>query len=169
MRVNRAPVLTLWGAVVAERLGHDRDAALTLGKALAGLSAQSKGRRLGIYHEPDEDEKKKRRGRSRVTFVELGGRRLPAVETNDGLRAVRDGTPENPRTVERYLESKFGDALPEVRAAMTALARSLPRSALAEEAFALYERFRPGVPAGEKGWGHKGELDLARIRKLAKK
>ena len=30
IKVNRAPVLTLWGAVVAERLGFDRDEALTL-------------------------------------------------------------------------------------------------------------------------------------------
>ena len=29
--INRAPVLTLWAAVVAERLGYDRAAALTLG------------------------------------------------------------------------------------------------------------------------------------------
>ena len=30
--INRAPVLTLWGAVVAERLGHNSDAALSFGK-----------------------------------------------------------------------------------------------------------------------------------------
>jgi len=30
IEINRAPVLTLWAAVVAERLGHDRRAALTL-------------------------------------------------------------------------------------------------------------------------------------------
>lgn len=45
--INRAPVLTLWAAVVAERLGFERDEALTLGKAVAGLTAQSKGQRLG--------------------------------------------------------------------------------------------------------------------------
>jgi hypothetical protein len=39
IRINRAPVLTLWAAVVAERLGFDRDTALTLGQAVAGLSA----------------------------------------------------------------------------------------------------------------------------------
>jgi hypothetical protein len=36
--VNRAPVLTLWASVVAERLGFDRDEALSLGKAVAGLT-----------------------------------------------------------------------------------------------------------------------------------
>jgi len=47
--INRAPVLTLWGAVVAERMGFNWKEALSLGKALAGLTAQSKGRSLGIY------------------------------------------------------------------------------------------------------------------------
>ena len=46
--INRAPVVTLWAAVVAERLGFKRDEALSLGNALAGLNAQSKGQRLGI-------------------------------------------------------------------------------------------------------------------------
>jgi hypothetical protein len=31
--INRAPVLTLWPAVVGQRLGFDEDEALTLGKA----------------------------------------------------------------------------------------------------------------------------------------
>ena len=39
--INRAPVLTLWAAVVAQRLGFAEDEALTLGKAVAGLNAQA--------------------------------------------------------------------------------------------------------------------------------
>ena len=46
IKINRAPVLTLWAAVVAERMGYKKDEALTFGKAVAGLNAQSKGRRL---------------------------------------------------------------------------------------------------------------------------
>ena len=34
IKINRAPVLTLWAAVVAERLGFDRATALTLGQAV---------------------------------------------------------------------------------------------------------------------------------------
>jgi hypothetical protein len=41
--INRAPVLTLWAAIVAERLGFTHDEALTLGRAVAGLNAYSKG------------------------------------------------------------------------------------------------------------------------------
>ena len=47
--INRAPVLTLWAAVVAERLGFRRDEALTLGRAVAGLNAYSKGVSLGLF------------------------------------------------------------------------------------------------------------------------
>ena len=44
IKINRAPVLTLWAAVVAERLGYNKNEALMLGEAVAGLNAQSKGR-----------------------------------------------------------------------------------------------------------------------------
>ena len=37
--INRTPVLTLWAAIVAERLGFNHDEALTLGRAVAGLNA----------------------------------------------------------------------------------------------------------------------------------
>ena len=39
ININRAPVLTLWAVVVAERFGYDPKEALTLGKAVAGLNA----------------------------------------------------------------------------------------------------------------------------------
>ena len=42
MRVNRAPVLMLWAAIVAERLGHPPDTALTVGRAVAGSAARVK-------------------------------------------------------------------------------------------------------------------------------
>jgi hypothetical protein len=32
----------------------------------------------------------------------------------------------------------------------------------------LYEKFRPEIPEGKKGWGARGELDLDYIRSLAK-
>jgi hypothetical protein len=68
--------------------------------------------------------------------------------------------------VRRYLESKFGEALPEVRLAMVDLARSYSREELAGRAFALYEAFRPAVPKGKKGWGVAGELDLTLLPRL---
>ncbi len=38
---------------------------------------------------------------------------------------------------------------------------------LNENAFHLYEEFRPAIAEGVSGWGAKGKLDLARIRSLA--
>ncbi|MDF1502953.1 hypothetical protein [Roseisolibacter sp. H3M3-2] len=175
IRVNRAPVLTLWGAVVAERLGHGRAAALTLGGAVAGLNAQSKGRRLGIV-EPRAERPAARKkpaaargARRRERLVPLLGRTVPAVDTPRGLRAVEKGRPTTPTGVERYLRGKFGEALPEVRAAMEALAAAYEPDALEAKAFALYERFRPAIPAGTRGWGAKGVLDLDLVRALAER
>ena len=51
--------------------------------------------------------------------------------------------------------------------AMKALARAYPPRHLEQQAYALYEDFRPSVPEGEKGWGAKGQLDLTHIRSLA--
>jgi hypothetical protein len=38
----------------------------------------------------------------------------------------------------------------------------------AHDAYRLYERFRPDIPEGKKGWGAKGDLDLGRIGRWAK-
>ena len=57
IKINRAPVHTLWAKAVSERLGFDTDEALSLAKAVAGRNAQSKDRRLGICEEPMQGEK----------------------------------------------------------------------------------------------------------------
>ena len=171
IEVNRAPVLTLWAAVVAERLGFARDEALTLGRAVAGLNAYSKGVRLGLFTPAaptNVRERRKALRRGETLQVDLLGRAVPATATAEGLRALSKDVPISPESVARYLDAKFGAALSDARAAMERLARSLPPIRLAAEAFALYERFRPEVPAGVKGWGAKGTLDIGRILNLAK-
>ena len=169
IKINRAPVLTLWAAVVAERLGYDEETALTLGKAVAGLNAQSKGRKLGIYEEKSEEqkEKRKRKEEPKVEFIEILGRGVPAVKTSHGLRAAVDGKPIYAESVETYLKQKFGDDFDEARAAMQKLAKSLTPKQLEGRAYDLYEKFRPEIPEGKKGWGAKGELDLDYILSLA--
>src|SRR5438105_11726741 len=92
--INRAPGLTLWAAVVAERLGFDHDEALTLGKAVAGLNAQAKGRRLGIFKPHEEKVHKAREKAPGETFLaEILGRTVPAINTKDGIRAAIKGKP----------------------------------------------------------------------------
>jgi hypothetical protein len=170
VRINRAPVLTLWGAVTAERAGHDRSAALTLGKAVAGLNAQSKGRALGMFGPPKEFERTvqpKHTGLGEDLWVTVCSRPVPAKHTEQGLRAVVGSDPIDPRDVERYLQRAFGDRLGDVRAAMEDLARAYDPPALEAVSYELYEKFRPRIASGERGWGQKGELDLGLIRGLA--
>lgn len=171
VKINRAPVLTLWGAVVAERLGHDEDAALTLGKAVAGLNAQSKARRLGIVGPPKGAEgggPPKKVGLGEEFWVEVCGRPVPAKKTKEGVRAVVKDKPIDPESVERYLQGKFKGDLGRVRDAMRGLAGAYKRKELAEVAYGLYEAFRPKIAAGVRGWGQAGDLDLGLIRSLAK-
>jgi len=170
--VNRAPVLTLWAAVVAERLGFGREAALTLGKAVAGLNAQTKGRMLGIFGQPKAPERggpPKKAGLGEEFWVELCGRPVPAKDTEDGPRAVIKDKPIDPAQVQKYLEGKFGDDLPAARGAMEELAGAFEADDLADTAYSLYETFRPNIPQGKRGWGAKGALDLAALRSLARR
>ena len=169
IKINRAPVMTLWAAVVAERLGYDEDASLSLGKAVAGLNAQSKGRSLGIYGAKEGSGKEAVRAKSEASVVMLLGRPVPTVRSKHGLRASIKGEEVESAPVRKYLESKFGEDLADVRAAMQALAQAYEPEALNERAFALYERFRPAVPMGKQGWGAAGELDLGLLRELARK
>jgi hypothetical protein len=166
--INRAPVLTLWATAVAERLGFNQDEALSLGKAVAGLTAQSKGRRLGIFKPvPQEVKKARARKRGEEFLIEICGRQVPAIKTADGVRAVTKNTPIEAKSVERYLESKFGESLGAARAAMRDLAKAFRPEQLSQNAFSLYEKFRPAIPEGVTGWGAKGNLEIDRIRSLA--
>src|SRR3954463_11537569 len=111
IRVNRAPVLTLWATGVAERLGFNRDAALTLGRAVAGTSAQMKGRALGIYEPSEEppskvaEERRERLKPDETLGVAPLGRTVRAFRTPDGIRAAieKDFRPASAASVERYL------------------------------------------------------------------
>jgi hypothetical protein len=168
--INRAPVLTLWAAVVAEMLGFDYDEALTLGRAVAGLNAYSKGLALGLFQPTPKGirEQRQKLRKDEVVTVDLLHRAVPARHTEDGLRALSNDRPISPESVKRYLESKFGDALDEVYDAMKGLAKSLTPSKLAEKAYPLYKKFRPEIPPGVRGWGASGKLDLDVIRGMAR-
>ena len=173
IRINRAPVLTLWAAVVAERLGLPWETALTCGQAVAGMTAYSKGVRLGIYAPPEERPHEPAVPKppgvtGNIREVHLLGRRVRVGDTDAGPRAIAKGELVQPASVERYLAGKFGGHLAAARSAMTQLAKALPPRELAERAFQLYEEFRPEVPPGERGWGAKGVLDLDRITSMAR-
>ena len=135
---------------------------------MAGLNAYSKGVSLGIFQPTPKEVKEKRRKmrKEETVTVDLLHRAVPAKHTEEGLRALSGKTPIRPESVQKYLEGKFGDAMEDISNAMLELAKSLPPAQLAEEAYALYEKFRPEIPPGKKG-GASGKPDLELIRKMA--
>jgi hypothetical protein len=83
-------VLTLWAAAVAEVLGFEHDEALTLGRAVAGLNAYSKGVSLGLFQPTPKEVKEQRRKmrKEEIVTVDLLHRAVPAKHTDEGLRAL---------------------------------------------------------------------------------
>ena len=109
--VNRAPVLTLWAAVVAEQLGHPVDTALTLGRAVAGSAARVKARNLGREErKADRDADTPRLAVEHVTApVFLLGKEIRLLPNEDGeLRAADGDQPADPAAVAKYLTKAFG-------------------------------------------------------------
>jgi len=116
IEINRAPVLTLWIAVVAERMGHCWNTALTIGKVFAGLHAQAKGRLIGIYAVPSGPPRKQ--GLGEEYWVHIGDRGIPMKNLPEGPRAVAKDKPVDPRSIETYLAKAFGEPLTAAREAM---------------------------------------------------
>jgi hypothetical protein len=164
--VNRAPVLTLWAAVVAERLGHPAETALTLGRAVAGSAARVKARNIGREErKADRDADTPRLAVQHITApVFLLGKPIRLLTNSDGeLRAADGDQPADPAGVQRYLTNAFGDHLAEIRAAMDVLAARYDPVELNRIGFRLYEKFRPEIPPGNTGWGAKAELHVTKI------
>jgi hypothetical protein len=153
--INRAPVLTLWAAIVAERLGFTHDEALTLGRAVAGLNAYSKGNALGIFKPTPKEVQAKRAAKAKtmqVLQVELLHRAVPVVQTPEGLRALSKEQPISPSGVEKYLTNKFKGALGPVSAAMAQLAtRGTPRTSLPRRIACMSSSGRPFLPVRRVG------------------
>lgn len=169
IRINRAPFLTLWASVVARRLGFDADEAVTLGRAVAGLTAQSKGRRLGIYEaRPEAGREKVREKREAIgaVTIEMMDRAIPCVRTPEGLRALSKTSPMDPESVRKYLAGRFKENLPVIVEKLTALAETFDPEDLDGVAMDVYMRLRPNVPKGREGWGKVGLLDSDKIAAL---
>eukprot|EP00051_Salpingoeca_urceolata_P005538 m.74179 g.74179 ORF g.74179 m.74179 type:complete len:262 (-) comp14412_c0_seq2:65-850(-) len=174
--VNRAPVLTLWVAVVANVQGYSWDSSLTFGRFVAGMFAQAKGRSLGIYggnsRSGGGSGRTKGKDDELPLTVAVFGQHIPVVyvqeEHEKQPRALVRGKPVVPETAARYLATAFHDALPEARKALVALATAIGSTEqLNKQAYDLYCQFRPQVQGGVKGWGQKAEFDLGFVRALA--
>ena len=145
--VSRASVLTLWASIVAERLGHQRSTALTLGKAVAGPTARLKVRVIGREEwvggreetgpTLDLDLPRLNQKPAAAQAVLLGKTIRLLPDAGGQLRAAlrtlptRDGgvaderVAADPSEVERFLIKAFGPHLADVRTAMEGLAALL--------------------------------------------
>jgi hypothetical protein len=81
--VNGAPVLTVV-------LGVEHAEALTLGQAVAGLNAHSKGVSLGLFQPTPKEVKEQRRKmcKKETVTLDLLRRAVSAKQTEVGLRAL---------------------------------------------------------------------------------
>jgi hypothetical protein len=175
--INRAPVLHLWAACVAEKLYPNLSwtTHLSIGSAISALCAVSKGRAIGKIEAPSDDpdtkaatKKKKEAAKEGADEeVEVMGFKL---QLKDG-RALVLGKPQ--KGVEELLRKKYREDYERVRKTMREAVRMFKSTAEREElsrtAFHMYEEFRPSVQRGQGGWGKRGELRLEKVMEVARK
>jgi hypothetical protein len=169
--INRAPVLQLWGSVVAKFVHPDLPwvACLSIGNAISSLCAVSKGRSIGLI-EPVDDTKKDKKTRQRqfddTRIVKVMGFSLPIK----GDAVILGGKPKPLKG--ETLKHKFGgQQYDAVKAAFEDSLQSWKghEDELNTKAFHMYEQFRPTVASGQKGWGRKGELSTSEIAKAIRR
>ena len=166
--INRAPVLQLWSACVAQFLHPELgwDTCLSIGGAVSSLCAISKGRAIGMIEPKEADgdhQTKKQQNGERVEVMGFG------LHIKDG-NALISGKPKPVK--EDTLRNKFGSE--EYDASLVAFQKALStwkgkEDELDKKAFHMYERFRPNVSGGQKGWGRKGKLDLTEVANVIAK
>ncbi|KAK5049079.1 hypothetical protein LTR84_005502 [Exophiala bonariae] len=172
--INRAPVLHLWGACVAHCL-HPSLAwptCLAIGSQISTLCAISKGRSIGAIEPADPDKKAQKDEKKRKTadsadqeFDVMG---FPMHVKNGELVVQGEAKKGN----EGLLVGKFGNEQDYEKAknAMTDALQGWKGKGdlLDKKAFGMYERFRPSVKSGQRGWGRKGELTVKQIREVVR-
>ena len=173
-------MLTLWAAAVAEAQGQPWESALTFGQRIAAMFAQSKGRSLGVFEPPSEEESAEqaaRRTRERIGAFPVAvfgtsvlARTDPSDRTGSGRAFAAAGAGvAKPASAAAYLRRAFGERLPAATAALRRLAAAVPAAELQRPgvAYRLYCRIRPEVPLGVAGWGARGAFDVAAVDALA--
>ncbi|KAJ7094686.1 hypothetical protein B0H15DRAFT_929316 [Mycena belliarum] len=162
--VNRAPLMTAWSTLVAERLGFQREEALSIASVFTELNAVSKGISLGIYKTGTGRAIEASKGGSQP-YVELMGRR-PLLRTQTSQwRALSNGTAVEPSTAFSYISRALRQTTPHVVGALRLLAESFTAPEINAKAWSLYADFRPE----NVGWGDRAEVKCETILNLRKK
>lgn len=169
--INRAPVLTLWAAVVASFLHPDEDwtTCLAIGSSISSLCAISKGRAIGQIRPKDESTKaedghgvENRQTQDDIREREVMG--FPMQVDAGGVVVSANKKPVN----EQNLQAKYGgeEEYAHVKRIMEQALQAWAddKQELDKKAFHMYERFRPSIATGSAGWGRKGPLDLKKVK-----
>jgi hypothetical protein len=159
-------VLTLWAAVVAERLGQPRRRRRSAFSQRRG-GQPPRAPRPAARHREEKDHAKERaephRRRPRTATARLLGKVIRLAYDKDGVvLAEGGGNPAPARPVQAYVATAFGDRLAEVRKRDGGSGRALRAGELNRLGFRLYEGFPSEVPPDARGLCAKGVLDLGR-------
>lgn len=163
--VNRAPIMTAWAMIVAEKLGFKHEEALSIASAYTELNAISKGTSLGIFGKGKTPASEVMESSSQP-HVELMGRRIPLLTGKSGQwRALSsDGTPVPPSSAYSYVSNALKQTTPYIIGAMRMLASTFTPAELNQKGFGLYASFRPQVDS----WGGRSTVKCKDILDLRK-
>ncbi|KAJ7908275.1 hypothetical protein B0H13DRAFT_2016861 [Mycena leptocephala] len=162
--VNRAPLMTAWSTLVAERLGFQREEALSIASVYTEMNALAKGVSMGIYKQGmDKGAEALKEGSQ--PYVELMGRRPLYKTQNSQWRALLNGTAVQPSTAFSYISRALRQTTPHIIGALRLLAESFTPQEINTKAWGLYAEFRPEVT----GWGERAEVKCETILGLRKK
>ncbi|KAH7066212.1 hypothetical protein BKA63DRAFT_585172 [Paraphoma chrysanthemicola] len=180
--INRGPVLHLWSACVTHLLYPDLDweTCLSAGSAISSICAIAKGRRIGSVPEKDDGDDKDGKKKKKKKKKKSNGKESEGVERvkvmqfdlrlKDGLVDFgTDAKAKGKAGGEEGLKRKFGEE--EYGVVKSVFGEVLGgwkgrEEEVQQRGFGWYERFRPDVSQGQKGWGRKGELDLGKVRSV---
>ncbi|KAG7096871.1 hypothetical protein E1B28_004278 [Marasmius oreades] len=161
--INRAPLMTAWATVVAERMGFQREEALSIASVYTEINAISKGVSLGIFKEGKEKGLDALRGGTQP-YVDFIGRRPLYRNQKEQWRALLHGTPATPSAAFGYISRSFRQTTPYVVGTLRLLADSYSPQEINNKAWSLYADFRPEV----NGWGKRSEVKCLNILDLRK-
>ncbi|PBK72668.1 hypothetical protein ARMSODRAFT_1015507 [Armillaria solidipes] len=159
--INRAPLMSAWAMIVAERLGFRREEALSIASVYTEMNALSKGVSLGIYKDGKQKGLDAIKGGSQP-YVELMGRSPLYQSQSNQWRALLNSKPAQPSSPFSYISRSFRQTTPHIIGALRLLAESFTPKELNNKGWALYTEFRPSV----NGWGERSEVKCETILNL---
>ncbi|KAJ7068338.1 hypothetical protein C8F01DRAFT_1017602, partial [Mycena amicta] len=160
--VNRAPLLTAWATLVAEKIGFQREEALSIASVFTEINALAKGISIGKYNKSVASGME---GSPTGTqpYVDIMGRRLHHLsrplfqDQNSQWRGLSAGKVAQPSTAFAYISRAFRQTTPHIIGAMRLLLATYSVEEIngkKGKGWGLYADFRPEVV----GWGDRAQV-----------